>query len=58
LVERTDEVPAALDDVRSVLHLLGFDDDDLTAELYTEAVAARRGASRPAPDRAHLTEHT
>lgn len=36
------ELPAALDDVRSVLRDLGIEDKDLTNELYTDAVAARR----------------
>lgn len=37
-----DQVPAALDDVRAVLAELGIAENDLTAELYTDAVAARR----------------
>ncbi|MEU1373151.1 class IV adenylate cyclase [Streptomyces triculaminicus] len=40
------EVPAALDDLRTVLAELGIGPEDLTRELYTEAVAARRGADR------------
>lgn len=41
LVDETD-VTAALDDVRSVLADLGIGADDLTTELYTDAVRARR----------------
>lgn len=37
------EVTAALDDVRSVLAALGIGPEDLTTELYTDAVRARRG---------------
>jgi adenylate cyclase class 2 len=37
-----DQVQAALDDVRAVLAQLGLADEDLTTELYTDAVAARR----------------
>ncbi len=37
-----DQVHAALDDVRAVLAELGLDEGDLTTELYTDAVAARR----------------
>jgi adenylate cyclase class 2 len=36
------EVPGALADVRSVLSELGIAEADLTAELYTDAVAAGR----------------
>ncbi|MFF0389693.1 class IV adenylate cyclase [Kitasatospora sp. NPDC004615] len=36
------ELPAALAVVRGVLHELGIGDGDLTAELYTDAVAAVR----------------
>lgn len=36
------ELPAALDDVRSVLGELGIEEKDFTTELYTDAVAARR----------------
>jgi adenylate cyclase class 2 len=39
-----DQVRAALDDVSAVLAELGIDEDDLTTELYTDAVAARRSA--------------
>ncbi len=42
MVQDDAELPAALDDVRSVLRELGIDDKDLTNELYTDAVAARR----------------
>ncbi len=42
LVQEESEVPAALEAVRDVLHRLGIEDDDLTTELYTEAVAAAR----------------
>lgn len=38
-----DDVEAALDDVRSVLGELGIEKDDLTTELYTDAVKASRG---------------
>lgn len=38
-----DEVAAALADVRGVLEELGIGEDDLTRELYTDAVRARRG---------------
>ncbi|NGO69176.1 class IV adenylate cyclase [Streptomyces boncukensis] len=44
LVENEAGVSAALDDVRAVLADLGIDDGDLTRELYTDAVRARRGA--------------
>ncbi|MFF4737563.1 class IV adenylate cyclase [Streptomyces sp. NPDC001262] len=37
-----DELGTALDDVRAVLSELGFTEQDVTTELYTEAVAARR----------------
>lgn len=36
------EVSAALADVRGVLEELGIHEGDLTRELYTDAVAARR----------------
>lgn len=36
------DTTAALDDVRAVLHELGVSDDDLTTELYTEAVIQAR----------------
>ncbi|MCW2875332.1 class IV adenylate cyclase [Actinacidiphila oryziradicis] len=39
-----DDVRSALDDVRDVLAELGIAEEDLTTELYTDAVAARRGA--------------
>ncbi|MDH6579036.1 adenylate cyclase class IV [Kitasatospora sp. MAP5-34] len=42
LVEEEADVPAALEAVRGVLHRLGIEDDDLTNELYTDAVAAAR----------------
>ncbi|MER5756534.1 class IV adenylate cyclase [Streptomyces sp. NPDC002088] len=37
-----DDVTAGLDDVRAVLADLGIGPEDLTRELYTDAVAARR----------------
>ncbi|MFE0042370.1 class IV adenylate cyclase [Streptomyces albireticuli] len=37
-----DDLRAALRDIRAVLGELGVEDDDLTAELYTDAVRARR----------------
>ncbi|MFJ9245587.1 class IV adenylate cyclase [Streptomyces sp. NPDC101776] len=37
-----DDVTAALDDVRAVLAELGIEADDLTRELYTNAVATQR----------------
>ncbi|MER6355683.1 class IV adenylate cyclase [Streptomyces sp. NPDC001634] len=37
-----DEVSAALDDIRAVLADLGIGPEDLTRELYTDAVAAQR----------------
>lgn len=37
-----DDVTAALDDIRAVLADLGIGPEDLTRELYTDAVAARR----------------
>lgn len=37
-----DDVATALDDIRAVLADLGIAPDDLTRELYTDAVAARR----------------
>ncbi|MET9386648.1 class IV adenylate cyclase [Streptomyces sp. NPDC002928] len=37
-----DDVAAALDDIRAVLADLGIGPEDLTRELYTDAVAARR----------------
>lgn len=40
----TDHVHAALADIREVLIELGISDDDLTRELYTDAVRARRNA--------------
>ncbi|NVK78101.1 class IV adenylate cyclase [Streptomyces morookaense] len=39
---RDGELDTALTDVRAVLGELGFTDQDVTAELYTEALAARR----------------
>lgn len=38
-----EQLQAALGDVRAVLAELGIADEDLTTELYTDAVAARRG---------------
>jgi adenylate cyclase class 2 len=43
-----DQVQAALADVRGVLAELGISEDDLTTELYSDAVAAQR-----APDPGH-----
>ncbi|WP_330301583.1 MULTISPECIES: class IV adenylate cyclase [unclassified Streptomyces] len=37
-----DDVAAALDDIRAVLAELGIGPEDLTRELYTDAVAAQR----------------
>ncbi|MFE4824068.1 class IV adenylate cyclase [Streptomyces sp. NPDC056704] len=37
-----DDVTAALDDIRAVLAELGIGPEDLTRELYTDAVAAQR----------------
>lgn len=37
-----DAVSAALDDIRAVLAELGIGSEDLTRELYTDAVAAQR----------------
>jgi adenylate cyclase class 2 len=37
-----DDVPAALDDIRAVLAELSIGPEDLTRELYTDAVAAQR----------------
>ncbi|MEZ0069469.1 adenylate cyclase class 2 [Streptacidiphilus sp. MAP12-20] len=39
-----DELTAALDDIRAVLQSFGIGEQDLTDELYTDAVAARRMA--------------
>ncbi|MFF7394477.1 class IV adenylate cyclase [Streptomyces scabiei] len=47
LVEEA-EVGAALDDLRAVLEELGVSPEDLTRELYTEAVAAARCTSTAA----------
>ncbi|SDP64172.1 adenylate cyclase, class 2 [Actinopolyspora xinjiangensis] len=41
-VDRTEEVPAGLAAVRTVLTPLGITEDDLTTEQYTTAVAAHR----------------
>ncbi|GGW99713.1 class IV adenylate cyclase [Streptomyces noursei] len=52
LVCEEKELPAALDAIRSIMGELGIRDKDLTTELYTDAVAARRtpgaGAVPPA----------
>ncbi|WP_438490551.1 class IV adenylate cyclase [Streptomyces sp. S186] len=52
MVPEDRELPAALDDVRSVMSELGIHGDDFTTEMYTDAVAARRaldgGATPPA----------
>ncbi|UNZ18242.1 class IV adenylate cyclase [Streptomyces sp. 891-h] len=42
LVQDEADVQAALADVRAVLESLGIEDADLTRELYTDAVLARR----------------
>ncbi|MGK5632008.1 class IV adenylate cyclase [Streptomyces sp. URMC 123] len=42
LVADEKDMKAALGDVRSVLRNLGIEDDDLTTELYTDAVRAAR----------------
>lgn len=44
LVQEEAEVVAALDDIRAVFADLGIAPEDLTRELYTEAVAAARRA--------------
>lgn len=46
LETRTDpsDLHAALDVVRSVLRELGIEEDDLTTQAYTDAVATQRGA--------------
>ncbi|WP_059011018.1 class IV adenylate cyclase [Streptomyces specialis] len=43
LVADDEQVPDALAAVRGVLADLGISEEDLTRELYTDAVAARRG---------------
>lgn len=45
IVPSADEVTAALDAVRRVLAALGIAEDDLTTELYTDAVARAQAAS-------------
>lgn len=45
LIRNGDELSAALDDVRAVLHDLGIKDTDLTKERYTDAVATSRAAA-------------
>lgn len=47
LVMEEAEVGAALDDIRAVLDELGIAPEDLTRELYTDAVAAVRRAHSP-----------
>lgn len=42
VVAQHDGLSAALDAVRAVLHQLGIGDDDLTTELYTDAVKQSR----------------
>jgi adenylate cyclase class 2 len=42
MVKDGSELSAALDAVRAVLRELGVEDEDLTNELYTDAVAAHR----------------
>jgi adenylate cyclase, class 2 len=39
-----DDVDAALEVVRSTLRELGIEDNDLTTQAYTDAVATRRGS--------------
>lgn len=46
MVEDEAEVPAALDDLRALLLDLEIGPGDLTTELYTDAVAARRSGDR------------
>ena len=41
LIEQDDDLQSALDDIRAVLHALGIRNEDLTNELYTDAVASR-----------------
>ncbi|WP_399099976.1 hypothetical protein [Streptomyces sp. 11x1] len=47
LVEEEAEVGAALDDIRAVLEELGVSPEELTRELYTDAVAAARRTAEP-----------
>lgn len=47
LVQEEAEVGAALDDIRAVLDELGIAPEDLTRELYTDAVAAVRRTHSP-----------
>lgn len=42
MVPEENELPAALNDVRSVMGELGIHDEDFTTELYTDAVASWR----------------
>ncbi|MER6050597.1 class IV adenylate cyclase [Streptomyces sp. NPDC001793] len=42
MVSEKQELPAALDDIRSLMGELGISQEDFTNELYTDAVAARR----------------
>ncbi|MDW6063010.1 hypothetical protein SAZ11_39605 [Streptomyces sp. FXJ1.4098] len=44
LVREEGELPAALNDVRMIMTELGIHESDLTAELYTDAVAAYRAS--------------
>ncbi|MFD9207721.1 class IV adenylate cyclase [Streptomyces sioyaensis] len=45
MVREQHELSSALDDVRSAMVELGIHVDDFTTELYTDAVAARRGTN-------------
>ncbi|MGP3967202.1 class IV adenylate cyclase [Streptomyces sp. 6N223] len=45
LIPDNEDLHAALDDVRAVLHDLGIKDPDLTTQRYTEAVSAQRRAA-------------
>ncbi|GAA2681921.1 class IV adenylate cyclase [Streptomyces lunalinharesii] len=49
LVSEERELAAALKDIRAVMGELGLVDADFTADLYTDAVAARRTAEAGAP---------
>lgn len=41
-----DDVDTALEVVRPVLHELGIEEDDLTTQTYTDAVAAQRSTAQ------------
>lgn len=49
MVKEENELPAALDDVRSFMVELGIGADDFTTELYTDAVTASRARAREQP---------